>query len=93
VAAGAAILPVALHGTGACLDADGPRRAHATAEVLAPIETAGLAPGDLPALRDGTRAVLAAALSRGEAGRDQRPRAGRDRRGRQRPGDLPHAAW
>lgn len=64
VAAGASILPVALHGTAACIDQDGPHRAHATAEILAPIETAGLGPDDVSTLRDRTRATIGAALAR-----------------------------
>jgi 1-acyl-sn-glycerol-3-phosphate acyltransferase len=59
-AAGAAILPVALHGTARCIDAAGPQRAHATAQILAPIESAGL---DVRTLRDRTRAAIASALA------------------------------
>lgn len=64
IAAGAAILPVALHGTADCIDSAGPHRAHATAQILAPIETAGLRLDDVSAVRDRTRATIAAALAR-----------------------------
>lgn len=60
IEAGAPVLPVALHGTAACVDASGPRPAHATAEVLPAIEPAGLA---LPALRDLAHARIAEALA------------------------------
>jgi 1-acyl-sn-glycerol-3-phosphate acyltransferase len=63
IEAKAPILPVALHGTAACVDASGPRRAHATAQVLAPIETDGLDARDLPALRDLAHDRIAAALA------------------------------
>jgi 1-acyl-sn-glycerol-3-phosphate acyltransferase len=64
IAAGVAILPVALHGTSGCIGASGPQRAYATAEVLAPIETTGLGPDDVAALRDRTRAAIDGALAR-----------------------------
>lgn len=64
LAAGAPILPVALHGTTRCLDASGPRRAHATAQILSPIETTGLGATDVASLRDHTRDAIAAALTR-----------------------------
>lgn len=64
IAAGAAILPVALHGTAECVGASGPQRAHATAEVLAPIETTGLGTDDIAALRDRTRRTIDGALAR-----------------------------
>ena len=63
IEAKAPILPVALHGTAGCVDASGPRAAHATAQVLAPIETDGLGPRDLAALRDLTHDRIAAALA------------------------------
>jgi 1-acyl-sn-glycerol-3-phosphate acyltransferase len=59
--AGARVVPVALHGTGACIDERGPRRAAAWAEILPAIEPAGLAVADL---RDRTRDAIAAALRR-----------------------------
>lgn len=60
IEAGAPVLPVALHGSAACVDASGPRPAHAIAEVLPAIETAGL---DLPALRDLAHDRIAEALA------------------------------
>lgn len=59
VEAGAPVLPVALHGTAACVGPGGPRPAHACAEILAPIETAGLGAS---ALRDLAHDRIAAAL-------------------------------
>ena len=62
IAASAPILPVALHGSAACVDAHGPRPARAIAEVLRPIETAGLDPCDLAGLSDRVRDRIATAL-------------------------------
>jgi 1-acyl-sn-glycerol-3-phosphate acyltransferase len=62
IAAGARLLPVALHGTRACIGPDGPRRARARAEILAPIETQGLGPDDVIAVREQVRGRIAAAL-------------------------------
>lgn len=64
IAAGAAILPVALHGTAQCVGASGPQPAHATAEVLPPIETTGLGAGDVAELRERARSTIGAALAR-----------------------------
>jgi 1-acyl-sn-glycerol-3-phosphate acyltransferase len=64
IAAGARILPIALHGTRACTGAQGPQRAWARAEILPPIETDGFGPDQVPALRDQTRARIARALAR-----------------------------
>lgn len=60
--AGARILPVALHGTAACIVDGRPRRARARAEILAPIETDGCTADEV---RDRTRRVLEEALARG----------------------------
>jgi 1-acyl-sn-glycerol-3-phosphate acyltransferase len=60
-AAGARILPVALHGTAACIVDGRPRRAYARAEMLAPIESNGRSVDEL---RDHTRRVLEDALAR-----------------------------
>lgn len=59
-AAGARILPVALHGTAACIVDGRPKRARARAEILPPIETDGCTVDEL---RDHTRGVLEAALA------------------------------
>jgi 1-acyl-sn-glycerol-3-phosphate acyltransferase len=59
---GARVLPVALHGTAACIGSGGPRRARARAEILPPIDTTGLGAADLGFLRETTRARIASAL-------------------------------
>ncbi len=64
IAAGAAILPVALHGSERCVDADGPHAARASAQILTPIETTGLDEHDVPALRERVRGAIAMALDR-----------------------------
>lgn len=61
LAAGARILPVALHGTAACIVDGRPHRAHARAEILPAIETSGR---DLDDIRDDARAAIAGALAR-----------------------------
>jgi 1-acyl-sn-glycerol-3-phosphate acyltransferase len=66
---GARILPVALHGTAACIGPSGPRRARARAEILPPFSTAGLHVSDIDALRDATRDRIGAALHRRHPGR------------------------
>jgi 1-acyl-sn-glycerol-3-phosphate acyltransferase len=58
--AGAPILPVALHGTGACIDGAEPRAAHAVAEVLAPIDPTGTVADARHAAHD----AIAAAVER-----------------------------
>lgn len=63
-AAGARVLPVALHGTGACLARGDVRRARTRVEILAPIEPAGLS---VAALRDQARDAIASALARDAA--------------------------
>jgi 1-acyl-sn-glycerol-3-phosphate acyltransferase len=60
----APILPVALHGTAGCVGKDGPRRARARAEILAPIETKDLARTDVAALRERVRDSIGGALAR-----------------------------
>lgn len=63
VDAGVPILPLALAGTRTAL-AKGSfvmNRAHAEVRVLEPIETTGLTPADVPALRDRVRALIDAA--------------------------------
>jgi len=62
VAAGARVLPVALHGTRDCVDSHGLRRARARAEILPSIETVGRS---VAQVRDRTRTALARAFSRG----------------------------
>ncbi len=56
------ILPLAVHGTRECLQANDWRMGRATAEVrvLEPIETSSLSRDDLPALRDQVRALISA---------------------------------
>jgi 1-acyl-sn-glycerol-3-phosphate acyltransferase len=61
--AGGPGLPVALHGTSACLDGGEPRRAHACAEVLAPIAGGG----SVTELRDAARAAIVGAVDRRRA--------------------------
>ena len=63
IEAGAPILPIAVAGTRDCM-AKGSfafRRARAKARVLSPIPTTGLTKADVPALRDRTRDLIAAA--------------------------------
>ncbi|MEO6774994.1 MAG: lysophospholipid acyltransferase family protein [Kofleriaceae bacterium] len=71
IASGARILPVALHGTSACIVDGRPARARASAEILPAIESAG---SSVEELRDRTHRVLANALAR-RAGRAACPRA------------------
>jgi 1-acyl-sn-glycerol-3-phosphate acyltransferase len=61
VSAGARILPVALHGTAACIVDGHPRRAVARAEILPAIDSAGRT---IAELRDATHRVLQDALDR-----------------------------
>ncbi|HEY5944947.1 MAG TPA: lysophospholipid acyltransferase family protein [Kofleriaceae bacterium] len=61
VAAGARILPVALHGTAACIVDGRPKRAVARAEILPAIDSAGRT---IDELRDDTRRALQDALDR-----------------------------
>jgi 1-acyl-sn-glycerol-3-phosphate acyltransferase len=60
--AGAPILPVALHGTAACVDGHEPRPARTRAEILAPIEIAGRTPDALETLRQASRDAIVTAL-------------------------------
>lgn len=71
--AGVAILPLAVHGTATALPKHDWRfgRSTAVVKVLEPVETTGLSPADVPALKDkvramidGARAELAAMLDR-----------------------------
>jgi 1-acyl-sn-glycerol-3-phosphate acyltransferase len=69
--AGVPILPLAVTGTGTALPKRGfvIGRSEAEVRVLEPVETAGLTPKDVPALRDQVRARIVAArdaLRRGE---------------------------
>jgi len=68
--AGVPILPLAVHGTGTALRKHDWRFGPSTAEVrvLEPIETAGLTPADVPALKERVRGLIAAA--RDEIARD-----------------------
>lgn len=59
--AGVRILPVALHGTSACIVDGRPKRARARAEILAPIETDGCTVDEL---RDHAHRVIEDALAR-----------------------------
>jgi 1-acyl-sn-glycerol-3-phosphate acyltransferase len=61
MAAGARILPVALHGTAACIIDGRPKRASARAEILPPIELDGYTVDEL---RDHTHRVIEDALAR-----------------------------
>lgn len=60
---GAPVLPIAVAGTRHAMAKGSMRfnRAHAVVRVLEPVETAGLGPTDVPALRDRTRAQIAEA--------------------------------
>jgi 1-acyl-sn-glycerol-3-phosphate acyltransferase len=64
--AGVAILPLALHGTGPALRKHDWRigRSTAVVEVLAPVETAGLTPADVPALKERVRSIIVEARDR-----------------------------
>src|SRR3954468_13269611 len=70
VDAGVPILPLAVLGTGSALPKHDLRfnRARATVRVLAPVDTAGLGPADVPALRDRVRDMIERA--RQDIGRD-----------------------
>lgn len=61
---GVPVLPIALAGTRAMRPKHSRwfGKAHAAARILAPIPTAGMTEADIPALRDQTRAAIAAAL-------------------------------
>ncbi len=64
--AGIPILPLALHGTANALPRHDWRfgRSTAVVEVLEPVETAGLTPADVPALKQRVRATIIAARDR-----------------------------
>jgi len=64
--AGVPILPLALHGTGTALPKHDWRFGRSTAivEVLKPVETAGLSPADVAALKEGVRETIARARDR-----------------------------
>jgi 1-acyl-sn-glycerol-3-phosphate acyltransferase len=64
--AGVPILPLALHGTSTALRKHDWRigRSTAVVEVLAPVETAGLTPADLPALKTRVRTMIVEARDR-----------------------------
>jgi len=66
VDAGVPILPLALHGTSTALRKHDWRigRATAVVEVLAPIETTGLTPADVPALKERVRGLIVEARDR-----------------------------
>jgi len=61
--AGVAILPLAVHGTATALPKHGWRfgRSTAVVKVLEPVETTGLTPTDVPALKEKVRAMIGAA--------------------------------
>jgi 1-acyl-sn-glycerol-3-phosphate acyltransferase len=56
------ILPIAIRGTERCVGKDGLSRARACAQILAPIETRGCSPADVPALAELTRSRIADAV-------------------------------
>ncbi len=64
--AGVPILPLALHGTGNALPKHDWRfgRSTAVVEVLEPVETTGLTPADVPALKDKVRIRIIEARDR-----------------------------
>jgi 1-acyl-sn-glycerol-3-phosphate acyltransferase len=64
--AGVPILPLALHGTSTALRKHDWRigRSTAVVEVLSPVETAGLTPADLPALKERVRRLIVEARDR-----------------------------
>jgi 1-acyl-sn-glycerol-3-phosphate acyltransferase len=64
--AGVPILPLALHGTGTALRKHDWRigRSTAVVEVLSPVETAGLSPADVPALKQRVRKLIVEARDR-----------------------------
>jgi 1-acyl-sn-glycerol-3-phosphate acyltransferase len=64
--AGVPILPLALHGTGTALRKHDWRigRSTAVVEVLPPVETAGLTPADIPALKERVRGMIVEARDR-----------------------------
>jgi 1-acyl-sn-glycerol-3-phosphate acyltransferase len=64
--AGVPILPLALHGTGTALRKHDWRigRSTAVVEVLSPVETAGLTPADVPALKQRVRNLIVEARDR-----------------------------
>jgi 1-acyl-sn-glycerol-3-phosphate acyltransferase len=64
--AGVPILPLALHGTSTALRKNDWRigRSTAVVEVLPPVETAGLTPADLPALKERVRVTIVEARDR-----------------------------
>jgi 1-acyl-sn-glycerol-3-phosphate acyltransferase len=64
--AGVPILPLALHGTGTALRKHDWRigRSTAVVEVLSPVETAGLTPADVPALKERVRKLIVEARDR-----------------------------
>ena len=69
--AGVPILPLVVHGTSTALPKHDWRFARSTAEVrvLAPIETTGLAPTDVPALKDRVRQLIVTTRAELAAGR------------------------
>jgi 1-acyl-sn-glycerol-3-phosphate acyltransferase len=70
VDAGVPILPLAVHGTGTALRKHDWRfgRCAAVVQVLEPVDTAGLTPADVPALKDRVRSRIAAARATLAAG-------------------------